>query len=34
MRHGLRYTLAIAALLMGAASASAEPRQMYTMMVL
>ena len=34
MRHGLRYTFAIAALLMGAASASAEPRQMYTMMVL
>ena len=34
MRHGLRYTLAIAALLMGEASASAEPRQMYTMMVL
>ncbi|MGY4309037.1 hypothetical protein ACVIJ6_006280 [Bradyrhizobium sp. USDA 4369] len=39
MRHGLRYTLlrytlAIAALLMGAASANAEPRQMYTMMVL
>ena len=34
MRPGLRYTLAIAALLMGAASASAEPRQMYTMMVL
>jgi hypothetical protein len=34
MRHGLRYTLAIAALLMGAASASAEPRQMYPMMVL
>ncbi|NPU23339.1 hypothetical protein HL671_16995 [Bradyrhizobium sp. LMG 8443] len=30
----MRYTLAIAALLMGAASASAEPRQMYTMMVL
>ena len=34
MRHGLRYTLAIAALLMGAASASVEPRQKYTMMVL
>ncbi|MGJ4947134.1 hypothetical protein [Bradyrhizobium sp. HKCCYLS20291] len=34
MRNGLRYTLTIAALLAGAASASAEPRHIYTTMVL
>ena len=34
MRHGLRYTLTVAALLTTAASASAEQRHTYTTMVL